>query len=127
MYKRICSNILNHKKSIRTFILFFAYMISLSSCSKEEEIINLTIASTIIERDGYKCFIVKFEGQDTWSIFYDTIDGFYHIEGREYVINITKTKISNPPQDASSYHYKLNYIISEIEKESEGIPSSYWN
>ena len=83
----------------------------------------MTIASTTIEKDGYKCYFVKYESQNSWSIFYDVIDGFYHIEGHEYVINLTRTKIKNPPQDASSYHYKLNYIISDIEKDSEGIPS----
>ncbi len=105
---------------------YICFIMCLTSCIEDYEISNMTIASVTIKKEGYKCYFVKLEDEKSWSIFYDTIEGFQHIEGHEYFINITKTEIKNPPQDASSYHYKLNYIISDVKKESEGIPS-YWN
>jgi hypothetical protein len=107
---------------IRTVILLFLFSISFIGCGEDEDIMNLTIASKVIPNTTFGvCFIVKYENEQEWSLFYSLIEGFDYREGYECVINVTATPVKSPMQDASSKAYKLNYIISCEEKESEGI------
>ncbi|MDR0575510.1 MAG: DUF4377 domain-containing protein [Tannerella sp.] len=71
-------------------------------------------------------YIVKFEDDQEWSLFYCPIEGFEYEEGHEYVINVKVINVSDPLMDASSKEYKLNYIISCEEKESASIPDSWF-
>lgn len=107
-------------------LLIFAILISLTSCDREDEVFNMTIASITTMNGEYHCYIVKYENDTLWSLFYDSIKGFKYQPGHEYIINVTKSPVKTTLQDASSVHYKLNCIISDTKKESEGIPSSFF-
>ena len=117
---------------IRTFILLSLFILSFAGCDREKtENITLTIASirapyveSMINSPRY---FVKYEGDQQWSLFYSAITGFDYQEGNEYVLNVKVTTISNPPMDASSKDYKLNYIISCEEKESEDVPTDWFS
>jgi hypothetical protein len=118
------------KDYIKVCILLFLFILFFSGCDKDEENMNLTIASKQITKslehhDYDKCYIVKKNEEQEWSLFSSPIDGFDYREGYEYVIYVTAIKISHPPMDGSSMYYKLNYIISCVEKESENIPA-FW-
>ena len=91
---------------------------------------NLTIASKrshlTIPEGTERVYYVKYENELEWSMFWDPITGFNHQEGYEYVINVTVTPTKKPRmEDDGRVSYKLNYIISSEEKESEGIPPSW--
>ena len=117
---------------IRTIILLSILFISLTGCDREKtENITLTIASirapyveSMINSPRY---FVKYEGDQQWSLFYNVITGFDYQEGNEYVLNVKVTTISNPPMDAGSKDYNLNYIISCKEKESENVPTDWFS
>ena len=50
------------------------------------------------------------------SLFYDYIEGFNHIEGCSYQLDIARDQVytaENAPSDASLYRYRLLDIVSE--------------
>lgn len=115
----------------RITILSLLFLISFASCDKEKaKDINMTIASKRVhfpENEIIPRYIVKLEVGEEWEMFHNTIVGFDYQEGYEYVVNVKVIHISNPLMDASSKEYKLNYIVSCEEKESEGIPDWWFN
>ncbi len=54
-----------------------------------------------------KCMLVKENFDSNWENFYDQIEGFEHQTGYVYKLKVMKTKIENPPADASSLKYTL--------------------
>lgn len=60
-----------------------------------------------------KCLQVKFNPKDNWEYFYSAINGFDYEEGYTYKIVVKRTRIENPPQDASTYQYDLIKIIEK--------------
>lgn len=113
-------------------ILLLVFLISFTSCDNEKtKDINMKIASrqVCIPKNAINPshYIVKFENDKDWSLFYNPIVGFDYQEGYEYVINVKVIDVSNPLMDASTKDYKLNYIVSCEKKESEGIPDSWFN
>jgi hypothetical protein len=60
-----------------------------------------------------ECMLVKrSKSQKKWDLFYDNIQGFTYKKGYQYQLEITETKVDNPPADASSIQYKLVKIIA---------------
>lgn len=106
------------------YIFFVIFSFCFLSCSNNDEIFNMTVAS--MKAENYdNCYIVKSVNDLSWRLFHSPIEGFDYKEGHEYVINVTAVFIGTELQDISSFRYKLNYIISDIEKESENIPSFF--
>ena len=64
-----------------------------------------------------ECLIVKDEDfpKDWRHIGVEAIEGFSYKRGHEYVLNVNRTKLANPPADGSAYIYELNTIIEEKE------------
>ena len=66
------------------------------------------------------------ENDSNWRLWYSLqpIVGFdeSYEEGYEYVIVVNQYRLDKPPADASIYVYRLEKIISKIQKESEDIP-----
>nr|MDE0502223.1 DUF4377 domain-containing protein [bacterium] len=58
-----------------------------------------------------ECLLVKESEEADWEFFYDGIEGFDHIEGVSYVLEVEITEIKDPPADASSLHYRLLRIV----------------
>ena len=59
---------------------------------------------------------------ENWNLFYSQIEGFSYEPGYEYVLQVRKEKIDNPPADGSSIRYRLVKVVSKTQKESEGLP-----
>ena len=68
------------------------------------------------------CMRVKEGADSAWSLFYSQIEGFDYEEGYEYVLQVEKEKIENPPADGSSIRYKLVKVVSKKKTESENLP-----
>lgn len=66
-----------------------------------------------------KCLMVKFNPNDKWEYFYDHIKGLEYEEGYTYKIIVNRTKLENPPQDASVYRYDLVKVVSKSASKSK--------
>ncbi|TGN29187.1 DUF4377 domain-containing protein [Empedobacter tilapiae] len=106
------------KKIILSTILGLGFLTSCTSSkivNKDEE--TLTIAPETRECSAgvakMQCMLVKKDNTSEWQYFYNQIDGFTHEPGYEYEIVVSKSKIENPPADASSLKYKLIKVVSK--------------
>lgn len=106
------------KKIILSTILGLGF---LASCTSSKVVNNdeetLTIASETKECSAgiakMQCMLVKKDNTAEWQYFYNHIEGFTYEPGYEYEIIVSKSKIENPPADASSIEYKLVKVISK--------------
>ncbi|WP_295940482.1 DUF4377 domain-containing protein [uncultured Alistipes sp.] len=71
-----------------------------------------------------KCLLIKEKNADDWTFWYSGIEGFDYEPGYEYVLEIRKVAVDNPPADASSLRYVLVKVVSKEKKTSEGMPPS---
>ena len=69
-----------------------------------------------------QCYLVKRDGNSSWELFYNEINGFQYKEGYEYRIEVEVIPVENPPADGSSQSYTLKKVLSEEQKHSEGLP-----
>lgn len=96
-------------------ITIFCLMIGTLHLSSQEKR-TLWIAPTTQKCVGEiekECMQVKrSKSQKNWDLFYDNIQGFTYKKGYQYQLEITETKVDNPPADASSIQYKLVKIIA---------------
>ncbi|WP_334124987.1 DUF4377 domain-containing protein [Empedobacter brevis] len=60
-----------------------------------------------------QCMMVKEGDAAEWQYFYNYIDGFTHEPGYEYKVVVKKSKVENPPADASSVKYELVKVVSK--------------
>ena len=111
-------------KSLKNFVILSGIAIGLSSCASNATD-HLTVASKQVNCTGVsqqKCLLVK-EGSDpVWEYLYQGIDGFNYEEGNEYVLEVKKEKVENPPMDAPSSHYVVVREVSKVKKTSLGLP-----
>lgn len=63
-----------------------------------------------------KCMQAKEKASESWSNFYNSIEGFTYEPGYEYVLKVKTEKITNPPADASSIKYTLIQQVSKTKK-----------
>jgi hypothetical protein len=59
------------------------------------------------------CLLVRESADGVWRHFYSPIEGFEHEEGFQYLIEVERTRIPNPPADASSFRYRLLRVLSK--------------
>ncbi|MDR2221610.1 MAG: DUF4377 domain-containing protein [Flavobacteriaceae bacterium] len=91
-----------------------------ATSAKKGATVIFTIASKRVDCTGVapmKCLLVKEGKANEWSFMYQGIEGFEYQEGFEYVIEVNRTKIANPPADHSSVHYTLIKVISKTPKD----------
>lgn len=69
-----------------------------------------------------KCLQIRRSESESWSFFYDTIEGFTFEPGFVYTLKVSEEEIENPPADASSKRIKLEEVISKTA--SQAIPAS---
>jgi hypothetical protein len=62
------------------------------------------------------CYLISFDTRPgDWEFFYDGISGFddqYEV-GYVYQLEVQRTSVKNPPEDASAFEYRLVRIISK--------------
>jgi len=105
-------------------VLLFIFQACSDGLEKEDLIgIKLRVNYYTEECQGIilqQCYLVQ-EGDaiggTNWELFYDPILGFEFEAGYVYDLDVTVTKVDNPPADASSLKYSLNRIIQKIKKD----------
>lgn len=116
------------KKKKIVIMLTTLFVIGLfASCQKEtnenwSEVINLYVDAELGEYRpwGHPECVAPFDGlkikeskDADWVIIpMDGIIGFHYVEGYEYLLEVEKTHIANPPADATNIKYTLIRIIS---------------
>jgi hypothetical protein len=60
-----------------------------------------------------KCLQIRRSESESWSFFYDKIQGFTFEPGFIYTLKVSEEEIENPPADASSKRIKLEEVISK--------------
>ena len=58
--------------------------------------------------------LVKESGYAEWEFFYDRIEGFIHVEGTSYVVDVEITEVDDPPADAGSVRYRLIRVVESV-------------
>ena len=79
------------------------------ACS-QGRVIRMWVGPDLVDCVGVgpqKCMLVKESEGTDWEFFYDGIEGFDHVEGVSYVLEVEITEVKDPPADASSLHYRL--------------------
>lgn len=112
---------------MKKLLFLFLTVFFISACGDKTETEELVIASEQTDCVGVspqKCLLIKREGSDTWKYWYSGIEDFDYEPGYEYVIQITKETIENPPADISSVQYKLYKLVSKEKKDSENLPQT---
>lgn len=103
---------------------FSLLAVTLWSCSRGSEE-RITVASETRNCYGVgiqQCMLVKHNASEPWTFFYGNIEGFDYVPGYEYVLEVKKEEVKNPPADASSIRYGLVKIVSREKKTSENMP-----
>lgn len=81
--------------------------------------VTLTVADHTVECTGahgtQQCLQVREAGEESWTLLYDSIEGFDYEEGYRYRIRVLRRERSEPPQDGSSVVYELLEVLSKEE------------
>lgn len=92
------------------------------------ETLTLAINDKWVDCQGVgqmKCLQVKFHPKDDWEYFHSVINGFDYEEGYTYKIAVKRTKVENPPQDASAYQYDLVKVMEKkASKNKQSLPTA---
>ncbi|WP_299672716.1 DUF4377 domain-containing protein [uncultured Tenacibaculum sp.] len=113
---------------MKKLILLLTFIGILISCEEENqsEIVDIRVnhyKNTAVGLSPQFTLLIQ-EGAilntDTWHNFYSSIEGFTYEPGFIYALSVKKETIRNPPQDASSFKYSLQKILSK-EKVSEDV------
>lgn len=78
------------------------------------EVLTLEVGPHMVDCTGEaprRCLLVRRESEQSWTYFYDTIEGFAHEDGFRYRLEVDRQRVANPPQDGSSYRYRLLRVI----------------
>ncbi len=117
--------------TLPALFLLFICSFSLISCLDDDDgskdkvsVIRITVDSEIVERIHYPFgssgkmlsdfMKVKINNSNEWeymSLF--EIGDFKYEDGNEYLLEVEKTELANPPADGSSVVYKLRKIIKK--------------
>ncbi len=62
-----------------------------------------------------KCLQVKRSEDAEWELFYDEIEGFTHVEGTSYILDVEVTEVDDPPAGGSSLRYRLVTVVESTE------------
>ncbi|MGS3141768.1 DUF4377 domain-containing protein [Aeromonas sanarellii] len=60
-----------------------------------------------------KCMQVRGHPGESWSLFYQQIEGFTFEPGYRYQLEVTKEQLTDVPADASSLRYRLIKVVSK--------------
>ena len=98
----------------RAFVTLLIFLSLGAGACSEGGVVRMWIGPDLVDCVGVgprQCLLVKESEDADWEFFYDGIEGFEHIEGVFYVLEVEITEIEDPPADASSLHYRLLRIV----------------
>ena len=82
-----------------------------------ERVLLLEVAPSRVPCTGpfpRECLQVRSAPDAPWEYFYDEIEGFAYEPGHRYRLRIARRAVPNPPQDASSYAYRLLAVLEKV-------------
>lgn len=88
----------------------------LSACQNTPATETLYVKDQLADCIGVapmKCMQVRSQPGESWSFFYQQIEGFTFEPGYNYQLEVTKEKLTNVPADASSLRYQLIKVVSK--------------
>ena len=89
---------------------------SASASTAAGEVVRMWIGPELVECEGVgpmECMQVSYTEDGESELFYSSIEGFTHVEGTSYVIDVQVAEVASPPADGSSLSYTLLEVISE--------------
>lgn len=116
------------RRKLFKVVLFFSFcMFCMTSCLNDDEVkdkienIKMYVSSETgeyfpvydldIRKEGMK---VREEKDKDWDVIpFSKIDGFEYERGYEYVLEVKKTILANPPMDGSNLKYELIKVVSK--------------
>ena len=101
------------EKQLRLIEVLSQHFMDTATLGKDDVIWE--IAPTKVDCVGVapmKCLQVREVG-GTWKNFYSDIEGFNYVEGYRYRLQITVSKLANPPADASNLRYQLARVLDK--------------
>ncbi|MGY3942800.1 DUF4377 domain-containing protein [Aeromonas tecta] len=88
----------------------------LSACQSTPATETLYIKSQLADCIGVapmKCMQVRGQPGESWSFFYQQIEGFNFEPGYNYELEVSKEQLTDVPADASSVRYQLIKVVSK--------------
>ncbi len=112
---------------MKNLIVPFLAVISLlmTACENDEpldkvQVIRMSVSNETgiaygFMGEPYECMLVMTEDNPgVWkSLDFEAIDGFTYEKGHEYYLEVKRTILANPPQDASNRKYSLVRILED--------------
>ncbi len=94
-------------------VLALALVACLTGTSSSR-VVRMWIGPDVVDCVGVgprKCLLAKESENADWEFFYDGIEGFTHIEGVSYLLDVETTEVDDLPADASSLDYRLVRVV----------------
>ena len=127
------------KKIWRNILVMTAAMLSLASCSSDDDNKDITkemnmsvsaepgVMYDLFDSMGehpIECMRVMTEDEPgQWqNLYFSEIKGFTYERGHEYELRVKRTILANPPQDASNRTYELVRILADKKVEDVAEP-----
>lgn len=88
----------------------------LSACQSPPATETLYVQDKLADCIGVapmKCMQVRGQPGESWSLFYQQIEGFTFEPGFRYQLEVTKEQLTDVPADASSLRYRLIKVVSK--------------
>lgn len=96
--------------------LLLATTLLLGACQSTPATETLYIQDKLADCIGVapmKCMQVRGQPGESWSLFYQQIEGFTFEPGYRYQLEVTKERLTDVPADASSLRYRLVKVVSK--------------
>lgn len=96
--------------------LLIATALLLTACQSTPATETLYIKSQLADCIGVapmKCMQVRGQPGESWSLFYQQIEGFTFEPGYRYELEVSKEQLTDVPADASSVRYQLIKVVSK--------------
>ncbi|MEA2079361.1 MAG: DUF4377 domain-containing protein [Pseudomonadota bacterium] len=93
-----------------TKIIFMIILLSITGPGAASVQKTIVVGPALVECTGValqRCYRIKEDPDDAYSLYYDRIEGFEHQHGYEYQLLVEVITVDNPPADASSIRYRL--------------------
>lgn len=96
--------------------LLLATTLLLGACQSTPATETLYIQDKLADCIGVapmKCMQVRGQPGESWSLFYQQIEGFTFEPGYRYQLEVTKERLTDVPADSSSLRYRLVKVVSK--------------
>ena len=97
-----------------TTLLLLSALGACGSATQDAETTRLWIKADLVDCEGVApqtCMEVAESVEGPYELFYDTIEGYGHVEGSPAIVDVVIEDVDDPPADGSSLKYTLVEIV----------------